>query len=108
MLQKMKNNPMKILNTMKAMLILTAIITFHLSSIFAGNTGSESPAPSPANEVCVECPFLSPVIPMEAPYEDQADVKTLMEKTRLSPEIPMEAGFSDRGIEEDVRGCLRY
>ena len=80
---------------MKTIILITTIISFQISSIFAENTVDPNLGHTNTEEACIECPFLSPIIPTEASYEDQKDVTILMEEDALVPEIPMEADFAD-------------
>jgi len=89
---------------MKSIILLAAIFSFQISSVFAGKTEVKSSGTSEAETICVECPQLIPIIPLEASYEDLDEVTSLMSEDFLIPEVPMTADFSD--ISQEIgAGC---
>ncbi|MBL7112699.1 MAG: hypothetical protein ISS19_12250 [Bacteroidales bacterium] len=83
---------------MKTIILIIALATFQITPTFGGTIGDKTSLMNIGETICVECPFLSPVVPLEASYEDQHEVTTLMVQEFLTPEIPMVADFSDSEI----------
>ncbi|MFC2102752.1 hypothetical protein ACFLS7_07130 [Bacteroidota bacterium] len=80
---------------MKAIVLIFSLSVFQITSLFGGTVGEPETGIAAAEVNCVECAFLTPSIPMQASYEDQQEVTTLMEEDFLVPDIPMEADFTD-------------
>ena len=84
---------------MKAFIIVISLTIFQISSLFGETFGDPVSVTASEEAFCVECAFLTPNVPLQASYEDQKEVKSLMEEDFLSPEIPLEADFADSGTE---------
>ncbi|NQV03733.1 MAG: hypothetical protein HQ542_13875 [Bacteroidia bacterium] len=76
-------------------IIIIALFGLQITTFFGKTDGDKSSMINSGDTFCAECPFLSPVVPMEASYEDQKEVVNLMDQETLTPEIPMEADFTE-------------
>ena len=77
---------------MKAILIIVAVFGIQISTLVASNNGDEA-IPTESNSFfCPICPFLIPVIPLEAPFSEVVEFESSM---NLAPVIPMEATFDN-------------
>ena len=84
---------------MKTLIIFIALFGFHITSA-SGETIEVKVNVNKMDVVtCTDCPELIPVIPMVASYEDQKEVKTLLDMESLSPEIPLNADFNDEPVD---------
>jgi hypothetical protein len=80
---------------MKTLLIITLFSSFQISTVFSGNPPHKTTFPTMYETICHECLYLTPDIPLEATYEDQKAVTTLIENESLVPQVPMQADFND-------------
>ncbi|TSA28836.1 MAG: hypothetical protein D4R67_03135 [Bacteroidetes bacterium] len=80
---------------MKALLIITALFGFQVATAFRESSGEELTVNAATYTFCVDCHSLLPVVPLEASYEDQKEVVTLMDAEKLAPSVPLEADFKD-------------
>ena len=86
----------QITNTMKTItIIIAAVLTLQVSSIFASGTDRRSASGS-AKARYVEANFLAPATPAEATFEDvSASMVTPVDVVALAPLTPMDVTFED-------------
>jgi len=80
---------------MKTLLIITLISSFQISTVFSGNPPHKITFTTMYETICHDCLYLNPVIPLEATFEDQKAVTTLIENESLAPQVPLQADFND-------------
>ena len=80
---------------MKTTLIFLTLFGIQINMIFALNKTFESFRGESHEIICVHCPFLIPVIPAEATFEDDPGAMKQEDKTSLAPVIPLEADYTE-------------
>jgi len=76
--------------TMKATLILTIAFGIQISSLVASNISDEITFVNADPHFCLECPILSPKVPLEAPFSEMTEYFTFL---NLMPQVPLEAPY---------------
>ncbi|MBE0647921.1 MAG: hypothetical protein IH596_09060 [Bacteroidales bacterium] len=78
---------------MKAIVLIISLAVFQVTSLFGSNIGKPFKGSSSTETFCIECAFLTPVVPLQATYEDSKEVKSILAEEFLMPEVPMVADF---------------
>ena len=77
---------------MKAILIIIAIFGIQISTVVASNVTDEINSAAPKSHFCPECPLLIPKVPLEAHFWEMLELSYPVD---LTPVVPVEATFDD-------------
>ncbi|MFH1298047.1 MAG: hypothetical protein ABIJ04_12395 [Bacteroidota bacterium] len=79
---------------MKTIILIITIFSFQVTTMFSGIPVTNNSVKATDEAVCPECPSLTPVVPMEADFNDTL-IPVNINGTSFAPEVPAEADFSD-------------